>query len=154
MEWMILPYKRYAEFSGRSQRKEYWMFYLFSMIVMVVLGGTMLSQLPWQQIMNSGAGVSPFAGWTPGAGLFVSGGLLGIWVLASFIPGIAVTVRRFHDQDMSGWWVLGFAVLGNIPYVGFIASIVQIVLMARKGTVGGNRFGADPLDPTYEGVFA
>jgi len=64
-----------------------------------------------------------------------------------------VTVRRFHDQNLTGWLVLVFAVLEQVPYIGGILPIVQLVMMARKGTVGANKYGADPLDPTYAGVF-
>jgi uncharacterized membrane protein YhaH (DUF805 family) len=150
MEWMLLPYKRYAEFSGRSRRMEYWMFTLFSTIIIVLLitlmfaGGFDLSSLD-----------NPEAAPSEPSPLFYAGaGLVTIFALGSFIPGLAVTVRRFHDRDMSGWWVLGFAVLGAIPMVGWIASIAQIVIMALPGTKGANRFGEDPLDPTNADVFS
>jgi uncharacterized membrane protein YhaH (DUF805 family) len=84
----------------------------------------------------------------------VSLGLYGIYALAVFIPSIAVTVRRLHDRDMSGWWYLGLAVAGLLPVVGFLASIALIVLMVLPGTQGANRFGADPKDPYAEDVFA
>ena len=63
--------------------------------------------------------------------------LLGVLMLASFIPGLAVTVRRFHDQDRSGWFVL----LSLIPIVG---GLIMLVFMLLPGTAGQNRFGADP----------
>jgi uncharacterized membrane protein YhaH (DUF805 family) len=59
-------------------------------------------------------------------------------LLALFIPSLAVQVRRFHDQDKSGWMVL----LGFIPYIG---GIIIIIFMCMEGTRGPNRFGPDPL---------
>lgn len=90
-----------------------------------------------------------------GVGLSVIGvGLYAFYALAAFIPSLAVTVRRLHDRDMSGWWYLGLAVAGVLPYVGFIASIALLVLMVLPGTPGSNRFGLDPKDPYAADVFA
>jgi uncharacterized membrane protein YhaH (DUF805 family) len=150
MEWMLLPYKRYAEFNGRSRRMEYWMFSLFTTLVvlatgvLMVLGGFDLETL-------AGTSAAPPE---PGPLFYVGAVALGLFVLGSLVPGIAVTVRRFHDRDMSGWWVLGFAVLGALPYVGWIASLVQLVITVLPGTKGPNRFGDDPLDPTNIDVFS
>lgn len=150
MEWMLMPYRRYAEFTGRSRRMEYWMFTLFTLLVMLVLlalmlaGGFDLSALENPETVQA----------EPGP-LFWFGVIgIGIFSLGTFIPGIAVTVRRFHDRDMSGWWVVGFAVLGALPYVGWIASIANLVIMALPGTAGSNRFGEDPLDPGSANVFS
>jgi uncharacterized membrane protein YhaH (DUF805 family) len=77
---------------------------------------------------------------------YVSIALLVIWGLGSVVPSIAVTVRRFHDQDKSGWFYL----LGFIPYIG---GIVMIVFMCLDGTRGPNRFGPDPKDPHAADVF-
>ncbi len=127
MEWMLMPLKRYAEFSGRSRRKEYWMFFLFNMIVLfglAIVGGILGAFTP------SATGEMGL-----GSGLVI--GLFGLYALAIFIPSLAVQVRRFHDQDKSGWFVL----LGFIPYVG---GIVVLVFMCLEGTKGKNRFGDDP----------
>jgi uncharacterized membrane protein YhaH (DUF805 family) len=135
MEWMIMPLKRYADFSGRSRRKEYWMFVLLQMLVLVpvlliafAIGGP--SEDP----------ADPF-------GSIAVLAVLAVYFLAFFIPGLAVQVRRFHDQDKSGWFIL----LGFIPYVG---SIILLVFMCLEGTRGPNRFGPDPKDPYAEDVFA
>ncbi|MBD3728869.1 MAG: DUF805 domain-containing protein [Sphingomonadales bacterium] len=124
MEWMIMPYKRYADFSGRSRRKEYWMFQLFVIIVYVVL-------------LMLGGGLGAAAG-DSGGGL--AGGLFGIlllvFIVATFIPALAVLVRRLHDQDKSGWWAL----LALVP----IASLVLLVFMFLDGTPGDNQYGPDP----------
>lgn len=81
-------------------------------------------------------------------------GLYGLFALAVFIPSIAVTVRRLHDRDMSGWWYLGFALAGLIPFVGFLASLAFLVILFLPGTSGSNRFGPDPKNPYQEDVFA
>lgn len=152
MEWMILPLKRYAQFSGRSRRKEFWMFMLFTTLVAVVLAGPTFFSIMSTSVTDPYAvDADPFAGvGTLGmAGL----GLYGIFALAIVIPSIAVTVRRLHDRDMSGWWYLGFIVGGMIPLIGFIISIAFIVIMALPGTDGPNRFGPDPKDPHNAQVF-
>ena len=76
------------------------------------------------------------------AGLFASPLfiLFIVFVLAMLVPSLAVQVRRFHDQDKSGWFVL----LGLIPYIG---GIVLIVFMCLEGTKGPNKFGPDPKNP-------
>ena len=124
MEWMILPYKRYAEFSGRSRRKEYWMFTLFMVIVYAVLAIV--------------AGGSAFSS-EPGAGMGIGLILMGIFAIASFIPALAVQVRRFHDQGRSGWFVL----LNLVPYIG---SLAVLIFMCLDGTSGPNEYGDDPKD--------
>lgn len=132
MDWMLMPYRRYADFNGRSQRKEYWMFLLLFLIVYAV-GLT---------IMLAGG----FGGSEPGPLFWLGGALLAIFVIGSFIPSLAVQVRRFHDQDKSGWFVL----LNFIPYIG---GIIVLVFMCLEGTRGPNRFGPDPKDPVGADVF-
>ena len=68
--------------------------------------------------------------------------------LAAFIPSIAVTVRRFHDRDMSGWWYLGLTLAGLIPFVGFLGSIAFLVLMFLPGTQGLTASGLTQKTPT------
>ena len=65
--------------------------------------------------------------------------LMGIYLLANFLPSLAVTVRRLHDTNRSGWWVL----ITLIPYIG---GIILLILLCLKGTEGDNRFGEDPLE--------
>nr|WP_109357388.1 DUF805 domain-containing protein [Sphingorhabdus sp. EL138] len=127
MEWMLMPLKRYADFSGRSRRKEYWMFFLLQIIIIVVLaiiGGVLGGFTP-----------DPAGSMSTGGTLMIA--LFGLYALAIFIPSLAVQVRRFHDQDKSGWFVL----LGFIPYVG---GLIVLVFMCLDGTKGKNRFGDDP----------
>ena len=142
MEWMLMPFKRYADFSGRSRRMEFWMFGLLNLIVYVALMAIVFSTsgplgpMIAQEEANPLAIYSAFLG---GAGILIL-----IWWLFTLIPSVAVTVRRLHDRDMSGWWYLGFVVLSFIPFVGFIASIVLVVILCLDGTPGSNRFGPDP----------
>lgn len=121
MEWMLMPLKRYAEFSGRSRRMEYWMFFLFTLIASLVLGFV-------DGMIGMGAadgGMSP---------------LRLIFSLGTLIPSIAVGVRRMHDTDHSGWWLL-------VP-------IVNLVFACTPGTTGPNRFGEDPMGATSPDVFS
>lgn len=149
MNWMILPLKRYAEFSGRSRRMEYWMFTLLNVIVILVLAFLVAGVGGAGGMFEPGADPSAAMG-----SLFGGMGLLIVlWILAVFIPSIAVSVRRLHDRDMSGWWYLAFLVGGLIPYIGFLISIGFLVLMLLPGTVGPNRFGADPKGGADVGVF-
>jgi uncharacterized membrane protein YhaH (DUF805 family) len=139
MEWMLMPYRRYADFSGRSRRKEYWMFALFQFAVSIVLIALMFA---------GGMSMDPSTGSGNPGPLFIIGAVLVlIFALGSFIPGLAVMVRRLHDQDKSGW----MALLYLIPYVG---PIVILVFMCLDGTRGPNRFGPDPKDPAGAEVFA
>ncbi len=149
MDWMFLPYKRYADFSGRSTRKEYWLFTAFvllvtiGLIVLMVAGGFNL---------DASNGSDRFSG-SSALETVALVGLIVFW-LGTIIPNLAVTVRRFHDRDMSGWWVLGFGILSRIPVLGWIATIAQLVILALPGIAGANRFGADPRDPLNVNVFS
>jgi uncharacterized membrane protein YhaH (DUF805 family) len=130
MEWMMMPYRRYAEFSGRSQRKEYWMWVLFTIIVYAVCFALIAAGGAFSIDPDTGAPAFGILAW-------LGFGLLGIFALASIIPSLSLVVRRLHDQDKSGWFIL----LSFIPYVG---GIILFVFMCIDGTKGENRFGADP----------
>ena len=130
-----MPIKRYADFEGRSRRKEYWMFVLFQVLLLVPVGIILT-------LVNA-----PEAGEDSTLGGILVGVVGLIYLVVFMIPGLAVQVRRFHDQDKTGWLIL----LGFIPYIG---SIVLLVFMCLEGTKGSNRFGPDPKDPYAEDVFA
>jgi uncharacterized membrane protein YhaH (DUF805 family) len=119
MNWYLTVLKKYAQFDGRARRKEYWYFALFNFIVMVVLIGIDFS-------VGSGSAAMGF------------GVLSGIYLLATLIPNLAVSIRRLHDTNRSGWWIL----IGLIPFIGGIAIIVLMVL---EGTAGHNQYGDDPV---------
>lgn len=115
MSWFIEALKKYAVFSGRSRRKEYWYFVLFVVIISVVLS-----------IIDASIGTYSRSS---GAGL-----LSGLFSLAVLIPSIAVSVRRLHDIDRTGWWVL----ISLVPLVGWI---VLLVFHVQDSTPGSNRYG-------------
>ena len=117
MNWYLEVLKKYAVFSGRARRKEYWYFVLFNIIIAVVL-----------------AVIDRVIGTSHGGGA----GLLGsLYSLAVLLPGIAVTVRRLHDTDRSGWWLL----IGLIPVIG---AIVLFVFVVGDSTPGENQYGPNP----------
>jgi len=120
MNWYIQVLKKYADFNGRARRKEYWFFSLFNILISISLG-----------IIDNVFGTCSAEMHT---GLFE-----GIYSLAVMIPGLAVTVRRLHDTDRSGWWLL----LVLIPLIGWA---VLLVFMILDGTPGDNRFGPDPKE--------
>ena len=138
LEWMLMPYRRYADFSGRSRRKEYWMFTLLNVIVAAVLMALMFGGM---------GGIDENGQPQMGPLSMVGTGLLVLWGLVSIVPSLAVQVRRFHDQDKSGWMVL----IGLIPYLG---GLIVLVFMCLEGTRGPNRFGEDPKGAGTSDVFA
>ncbi len=152
MEWMLLPFKRYADFRGRSRRMEYWMFALLNLIVATVLVGIMFSTGSVFGALSGADAANPFAIYSVLFGGF--GLVLVVWWLFVLIPSIAVTVRRLHDRNMSGWWYLGLIVATFIPVVNFVASIAFLVLMVLDGTPGSNRFGPDPKGRGTAEVFS
>lgn len=142
MEWMTMPLKRYAEFSGRSRRKEYWMYVLLIVIVAVVLS-----------VIETALGMRQMI-------LGMYGPLTLLLWLATLCPNIAVGVRRLHDTNRSGWWMLigivpyaiSIALLfsGNLVMAGILAfaalilGVVLLVFMVLDGTKGPNKYGPDP----------
>lgn len=136
---MVMPLRRYAEFSGRSRRLEFWMFQLLN----IVIGGLLFSVMFTNFALAFGQDYSAaFPGL--GIGFWLPVVLSLIWWVVILVPSIAVTVRRLHDRDMSGWWYLGFIVCWFIPLVNFVAWIAFLVLMLLDGTPGPNRYGEDP----------
>lgn len=122
MNWYLEVLKKYAVFSGRARRKEYWFFVLFNIIISIVLA-----------VIDGVTG-----SFSPEAGM---GLLRGIYTLAVLIPGIAVSVRRLHDTERSGWWLL-------IALVPLIGAIVLLVFMVQDSKPGQNQYGANPKEAT------
>ncbi len=118
MEWYLKVIRQYADFNGRARRKEYWMFVLFNLIFAVVA-----------MILDNVLGIT-IAG-LPYGPLYIFYGL------AMFIPGLAVSVRRLHDINKSGWMIL----VGLIPLAG---AIWLLVLYCTEGTQSDNQYGANP----------
>lgn len=123
-------FSNYVGFSGRAGRPEFWWWVLASLII-----GSILTLIDIN-VLNSGAFEVSTA---PGAFKFsVQAGILGgIWSLVTFLPALAVTVRRLHDTDRSGWWIL----LALLPVIGWV---VLIYWYAKRGSEGANRFGSGP----------
>jgi uncharacterized membrane protein YhaH (DUF805 family) len=123
--------RNYANFNGRARRAEYWWFYLAYMIVAVVL---------YVLMMTSGLSAAyndPYNLYTPGPVTLIFAVLAFLLGLAVFIPTLAVTVRRLHDQGKSG----AYYFVAFIPFVGWIW---LLILTATEGTPGPNMYGLDP----------
>jgi uncharacterized membrane protein YhaH (DUF805 family) len=75
--------------------------------------------------------------------LYIAAGIVGIYSLGVIVPSLAVTSRRLHDTGRSGWWQL-LNLLGIIPIIGWIGSIVVLVFCALEGNPGPNQYGPDP----------
>ena len=133
-------YSRYFDFKTRSSRSEYWWVFLYSLVVGLIVALPLMG--PYVASINElAAGGQPDFSWAL-SGIAIP---YALFVLINFIPNLALIVRRIHDHDKSGWWFLLFYILMIIPFIGLIAVIVAIVFMCRRGTVGPNRFGMDPL---------
>lgn len=97
-------WKKYADFSGRARRREYWMFVLFNSIAIFA------------------------SGFVDGL-LGLSGILPGLYNLAALLPGVAVCARRLHDTDRSGWWML----IALVPFIGWIWLLILLVIDSQPG---------------------
>lgn len=127
MHWMLMPLRRFAEFSGRSRRKEYWMFYLLNLLIGLFVGLVFL--------IGYVAGMGQTAMDTY---LMPVVYLACLYSLVALIPGLAVTIRRLHDTDRSGWNILW----GVVPAIG---AFILLYFYVTPGMRGANRFGPDPL---------
>ncbi len=115
MHWYTDVLKKYAVFDGRAARPEYWWFTLFSTIVAIVIGVVVA-------VAVSG-----------GSGQVAAD----LYSLAVLLPSLGVTIRRLHDTNRSGWWIL----ISLIPFVGWVWLIVLLCIASDSGP---NRFGQGP----------
>ena len=120
MNWYLHVLKNYATFSGRARRKEYWMFFLFNVLISLGLG-----------VLDVVAGTYSVE--------YETGFFSGLYSLLVLIPSIAVGVRRLHDTNRSGWWIL----ISLIPIIGVLVLFVFMCLDSQPGT---NRFGVNPKE--------
>lgn len=120
--WMLTPLQKYASFSGRARRAEYWWFQLFFVLLFTAL--TIVDVILF--------------GYDPADGDPTGNVLAGLAALVLLLPAIGVAIRRLHDRDKSGWWLLW----GLLPLIGSLILLYQYV---QRGTAGDNRFGPDPL---------
>jgi len=108
MSWYLSVLKDYAVFSGEASRREYWMFSLINFLIIVAL-----------VILDISLGM-----FDEEAGMGV---ISGIYILATLLPSLAVTVRRLHDTSRSGWWIL----LNFVPLIGPLILLVFLVQDSR-----------------------
>ena len=113
--------KKYAKFEGRANRPQYWYFVLTEFLAFFIL--ELLCVIPFVNIIA-----------------FLALLVLGLGLI---VPGIAVSVRRLHDTNKSGWWLL-------LCFVPFVGSIVILVFMCLEGTKGANKYGDEPVVENYK----
>lgn len=123
MEWYLKVLRNYANFEGRARRKEYWMFALVHVIIVIILYSIMIAGATSDSPTLAALGV----------------GLVALYGLGVFIPGLAVAVRRLHDVGKSGWMLL-------IYLVPLIGGIWLLVLLTTDSIPGPNQFGANPKE--------
>ena len=157
VDWAKRPIQKYADFSGRAPRPEYWWFVLAVIIAYVIVS-----------IIESILGINRMVG-----GIY--GPLTVLLMLGTFIPSIAVGVRRLHDTNRSGWWLLlplvpyclamvlggaamvsaarggssagmmaGAGIAGIFMLVGAVGAVVLLIFYCMPGTPGDNRYGPNP----------
>lgn len=124
MYWYAKVMRNYAVFTGRARRKEYWMFQLVNFLIALAFVLMLIPLFP-----------SPDAGEKP-VGFAICLVIFFVYVLLTILPGLAVSVRRLHDADLSGLWVL----IAFIPGGG----IVLLVFHVLDSTPGPNRYGPNP----------
>lgn len=118
MKWFLKVLNQYADFSGRARRTEYWMFVLFNMIF--AFAAMVIDNILGTAVEGVGYGL-----------------VYALYLLAMFVPGLAVTVRRLHDVGKSGWMYL-------IVFIPIIGGIWFLVLMFTDGDSGTNEYGPSP----------
>ena len=120
MNWYLQVLRKYADFTGRARRKEYWMFALFNFIFLLVAFG--LDNVLGTAIDEVGYGLFYF-----------------LYVLAVLVPSLAVSVRRLHDVGKSGWMIF----ISLIPIIG---GIWLFVLTVTDSIPGENEYGPNPKE--------
>lgn len=148
VDWAKRPLQKYADFGGRAPRAEYWWYTLAILVTAIVVGIV-------EGILGLGNMVGPY------------GPLSLLLMLGLLVPGLAVTVRRLHDTNRSGWWILvalvpyaivgvmmgrtaasgsmtGLTELGLVGLVALAGACVLLVFMILEGTPGDNQYGPNP----------
>lgn len=140
LAWMVLPLRRYAQFIGRSGRREFWFYSLF-----LVLGYLAIFCLTLVAAIVRSDPADDFVGW------MIVGGW-GLFFLANFVPGLALTVRRLHDMNLSG--VLLVAICAALLFLNVLGWIAYLVVMSLPPRPGPNRHGPPVQDKDMAEVFA
>lgn len=139
MHWILQPFRRFADISGRSRRLEFWLFWLSAMVVQMI--ASYFDVVGGQPVVAGGMGLITL-----------------VVTLIFIVPAATVGIRRLHDIGRAGWWMLLFAV----PYAAWLASVemgtqgvvaailflfgsgVLVVLLVQPGAAADNRYGANP----------
>lgn len=156
MEWMLMPYRKlYRLIEGRASRREFWMFTLLVVLVYIALFAAMLlfaggASAALTDPTNLGAMMA-------GAGVAMVLLIIPVyaWLLLTGVAAFAVTIRRLHDLNLTGWVYLLYPLLLIAaayisPWLALVVVVGWIVAMAWPGTKGPNRYGGDPTDPNAE----
>jgi uncharacterized membrane protein YhaH (DUF805 family) len=138
MAKMFEPLRKYATFRGRARRTEYWLWQLFLFLLFVVLTAWLIGQAGPIPDGATPEEINEIIANAPGTMLPAT--LIALASLGLFLPSLAVTVRRLHDTDRTGWWIF----LNLIPLGG----LVLLVFYVLDGTPGPNRHGPDPKGRT------
>ena len=124
MYWYLEVMRKYAVFSGRARRKEYWTFQLVNSLIALAFALMLIPVFPSPMDSEKPVG---FAVW------FV---VFCAYILFTIVPGLAVSVRRLHDADLSGLWLL----LSFVPLGGFVLLVFHVL----DSTPGPNQYGPNP----------
>ena len=125
-------FKNYANFKGRSRRRDYWYASLANFLIFMIAYAFFAPAILDMQNTGEPTTLSAML-------MGVSSVAIVIYSIAIIIPGLALTVRRLHDTGKSGW----FLFLGLIPYIG---GIVLFVFMVSNSQTGENKYGPNPKD--------
>ena len=157
VDWAKRPIEKYADFSGRAPRAEYWWFFLALIVAYIVIS-----------IIESILGINRMVGG-------VYGPITALLLLGTLVPSIAVGVRRLHDTNRSGWWILmplvpyclafvlggaammggaatgnpasmgaGMGIAGIFLLIGAVCALVLLIFYCLPGTPGDNSYGPNP----------
>lgn len=118
MNWYLEALKKFTEFNGRASRQEYWYFVLFNILISIGLGLV-------DRITGS---------FDPLSGVGLLGGIYGLIIL---LPGLAVSVRRLHDTNRSGWWVL-------LPFIPILGGLIFLYFLVLDSSPDRNNYGESP----------
>lgn len=138
--WMVLPLRRYADFNGRSGRREFWLYCLFLFLGYLAIFVLAIAAIVVNEALEDDiTGFGLFGGW-------------GLFFLANFVPGLALTVRRLHDMDLSGWLLL--AIFGALLFFNVLGWIGYLVSMSVPGKATPNRHGPPVGEENTAEIFA
>ena len=138
MNWVLMPLRRYADFTGRSQRQEFWMFFLFQTLVVIGIFALALPAFAYGEGAGGIGIVFALVGWA-------------VFSLAMLVPNCALVVRRLHDQDID-------SVVGVLLYIGLwifnLIGLIILIFMCIDGKPYTNKYGPDPKGRGTSDIFS